>query len=209
MGLESRESWWRVKAHKIPVARYLGKGSNGTEMLRKELEGGNEGVRIPSTVHWLSGAPGVKARHKEGIIRASSVVLAVANEDIFRFVCKGRLRLQGHRYEVETYEKARPDVGCGHCCEWGYIEPQCPRAVARCGWCAEGHKTKEHRCPVEGYRAKKGHWCQHTAVKCANCRGPHFAQANVCPKKRTAYGGAKGAGLPPHVEAVRHDLEAR
>ena len=118
----------------------------------------------------------------------------MANEDILRFVCKGGLQLQGRRYKVETYEEVRPDVGCGHCCEWGHIEPQCPRAAARCGWCAEGHKTKEHRYLVEGCRAKKGHWCQHTVAKCANCRGPHFAQANVCPKKSTARGDAKWWG---------------
>ena len=46
-------------------------------------------------------------------------------------------------------------------------------------------------CPVKGCRAKKGHWCQHTVARCANCRGPHFAQANVC-LKRMARGEAKG-----------------
>ena len=83
-------------------------------------------------------------------------------------------------------------VGCGHCCEWGHIEPQCPRTAAHCGWFAEGHTTEDHRCPVEGYQAGKGHWCQHTVPKCAKCRGPHFAQANACPKKKAVPGDAKG-----------------
>lgn len=48
--LEARESWWWAKAHAIPVARYLGRGSNGTETLRKKLEAENEGIRIPSTI---------------------------------------------------------------------------------------------------------------------------------------------------------------
>ena len=48
-------------------------------------------------------------------------MLVVANEDILRLVCKGGLRLQGRRYEVETYEEVRPDVGYGHCCEWSHI----------------------------------------------------------------------------------------
>ena len=47
MGLESRESWWWVKAHAIPVAWYLGKGSNGTETLQKELETEIEGSESP------------------------------------------------------------------------------------------------------------------------------------------------------------------
>ena len=184
--------------HAIPVDRYLGRGSGGTEMLREELEAENVGIRFPSPIRWLSGALSVKARHHEGTIKASSVVLAVADEDTFRLVRKGGLRLQGRKYEVEAYEEVRRDVACGHCCEWGHIEPQCPRTAARCGWCAEGHTTKHHRCPVEGCRARKGHWCQHTVPKCANCRGPHFAQANACPKKKAARGDAKGwSGGPP------------
>ena len=44
-GLEARETWWWVKIHAIPVARYLGRGSGGTEMLREELEAENVGIR--------------------------------------------------------------------------------------------------------------------------------------------------------------------
>ena len=131
--------------HTIPVARYLGRGSGSTEILREELEAENVGIRIPSPIRWLSGAPSVKDRHHEGTIKALSVVLAVTDEDTFRLVRKGGLRLQGRRYEVEAYEEVRPDVRCGHCCEWGHIEPQCLRTAARCGWCAEGHTTKDHR----------------------------------------------------------------
>ena len=49
---------------------------------------------------------------------------------------------------------------------------------------------------MEGCRAKKGHWCQHTVAKRANCRGPHFAQANACSKKKAARGDAKGWRSP-------------
>ena len=62
----------------------------------------------------------------EGTIKASSVVLAVTDEDTCRLVCKGRLRLQGRRYETEAYEEIRPDVGCGRCGGWGRIEAQLP-----------------------------------------------------------------------------------
>ena len=60
-GLQARTAWWWLKVHAIPVARYLGKGSCGTDALREELEVENEGVKIPSTVRWLSGAASVKA----------------------------------------------------------------------------------------------------------------------------------------------------
>ena len=60
--MEAKKSWWWIKAHAIPVARYLGRGTNGTETLREELEAENEGIRIPSSVRWLSGVPSVKVR---------------------------------------------------------------------------------------------------------------------------------------------------
>ena len=92
-GLEARESWWWAKAHAIPVARYLGRGSNGTETLRRELEAENEGVRIPSTIRWLCGVQSVKTRQGERTISALSVVQAFANEDTFRQVWKRSLLL--------------------------------------------------------------------------------------------------------------------
>ena len=49
-GLEARTAWWWVKVHGIPVARYVGRGSHGTDLLREELEAENEGVKIPSTI---------------------------------------------------------------------------------------------------------------------------------------------------------------
>ena len=78
-------SWW--------WARYLGRGSNGTETLRRELEAENEGVRISSTIRWLCGVQGVKTRQGERTISALSVVQAFANEDTFRPVWKRGLLL--------------------------------------------------------------------------------------------------------------------
>ena len=195
-GLEARPSWWWMKIHGVPVARFVGRGPNGLTALREELEAENGGLSVPSPVRWLSGATSVKTRYREGVISASSVILAVRDEDTFRRVRKSGLRLQGRRLEAEAYEEIRPDVRCDHCCEWGHIESKCERTSARCGWCAEGHKTTDHRCPVEGCEVKKGHWCRHTVAKCANCKGPHFAQANVCPKKKAARGEAKGWRSP-------------
>ena len=45
--LETRTASWWVKAHAIQVARYLGKGLRGTDLLREELEVENEGSRSP------------------------------------------------------------------------------------------------------------------------------------------------------------------
>ena len=72
-----------------------------------------------------------------------------------------------------------------------------PRATARCGWCTKEHETKDHRCPVDRCKVKKGQWCQHTVAKWANCKGPHLAQANAFAKKKAARGEAKGWRSPP------------
>ena len=52
-------------------------------------------------------------------ITASSVVLAVADEAIYRLVRRGGLRLQGRRCDTGAYEETRPDVRCDHCSGWG------------------------------------------------------------------------------------------
>ena len=91
--------------HSIAVARYLGRGSRGTKTLREELEAENEGIRIPSPIGWLSGAHSVKARHHEGTFRATSVVLAVSDENTVRLVRKNELRLQCCRYEIESFQE--------------------------------------------------------------------------------------------------------
>ena len=58
------------------------------------------------------------------------------------------------------------------------------------------HETTAYQCPVEGCLAKKGHWCRHTVARCGNCRDPHFAQANTCPKKEATRRDARGWGPP-------------
>lgn len=109
--------------------------------------------------------PSVKARFIGGTIRASLVVLVVVDEDTFRLVCGEGLPLKGRVYDTKAYEKARADVECGRCSEWGRIEAQCSRTVAGCGWCAEGHKMSEHSWLLEGCQVRRSHWCKNRVAK--------------------------------------------
>lgn len=179
-----------------PGGPVFGQGSNGTETLREEVEAENEGIKVRSTVRWLSGAPSVKARFKERTIKASSVVLAVADEDTFRLVCRMGLRLQGRVYDTEAYEEVRPDVGCGRCCEWGHIEAQCPRTAARCGWCAEGHKTSEHSCPAEGCRLGRATGAS-TPWQSAGTAGALTSPRLMPARRRGPPAGRRKGGDPP------------
>ena len=98
----------------------MGTGSK-EQSLRDVIETQHEGIKVPSTVRWLSGALSVRTYFKEGTIKASSVALTVADEDTFRHVIR-KLHLQGRIYDNKVYEEAGPDVRCGRCCEWGNIE---------------------------------------------------------------------------------------
>ena len=84
-----------MKNHGIPVARYLGRGSNGTTKPKKEHETVNEGVRTPSAVRWLGRAIDVRSRYVNGAVEASSVFLAVLGEATFSQFPKSGLRLVG------------------------------------------------------------------------------------------------------------------
>ena len=100
------------------MARYLGRGSRGTDSLREELEVENEEFRIPSAIRWLSGATSVKGWFNDKIIMASSVVFAVSGESVYRSIQRSGVRLQGRRYEVEAYEEIRLEVRCGYGSGW-------------------------------------------------------------------------------------------
>ena len=72
----------------------------------------------------------------------------------------------------------------------GHIEAYRARG-ARCALCAAEHRTGKHKCPT-----KDALWARARA-KCPNCRGPHTAQSNLCPKNKEARQAAKGWRPPP------------
>ena len=146
-------------------------GGGGLLKLRGELEAENSGVSVLAEARWLGGAR-VRARSQREKSGTSSVVAAVLGEAPFGRLCKSGVRLPGGRHEVEVYEEARPDAFCSRCSGWGHIAPHCEAAVPRCSICAGNHTTIDHRCPVEGRRAKKGRPCPHGTAECAGCGGP-------------------------------------
>ena len=128
VGVELNEIWKRVKIHGIPLARYVGKGTHGTEKLREEIEAENEGVTIPLVVRWLGKLADIKARAMRGEISASSITFVVRGEGVANRLIKNGLRIIGKIYQVEAYEEARPDAMCRTCCGWGHVEAQCAPA---------------------------------------------------------------------------------
>jgi hypothetical protein len=52
--------------------------------------------------------------------------------------------------------------------------------------CAGNHEANEHKYLITGYSILTGKACIYLSVKYINCKGPHFAIFNSCPKKRAA-----------------------
>jgi len=52
--VEEKQSWERPKIHIIPLARYMGKGTEGLQMMSEEIKVQNQAVTIPAQVRWLS-----------------------------------------------------------------------------------------------------------------------------------------------------------
>jgi hypothetical protein len=82
--VEENETWERLKIHAVPLAQYMGKGTEGLQKMRQELEVENEGIAIPTQVRWLANPRTIRERKQNGEITTSSVV----------FVVKGRKMAQ-------------------------------------------------------------------------------------------------------------------
>jgi hypothetical protein len=101
IGFKENEAWQRLKIHGVPLNRYVGRGTNGLEKLREEIQAENAGVTIPMAARWLGRVPQLKERWASGIITASSVVFAVRGEDTGRKPLREGVRICGNRYTVE------------------------------------------------------------------------------------------------------------
>ena len=102
---------------------------------------------------------------------------------MFNCLLKSGLRLWAS-YEVEAFEEIRPDALCGSCSGGATSRRTAPEILAVL--CMQRSTAPDrYKCPVEGCSVGKGQACAHGV---ANCRGPHTAQSNLCPK-------VEGAGL--------------
>ena len=68
VNITSNETWKWVKIHGVTLFLYMGKGTNGLNKLREEIEAENEGVEIPMEMRWLGRVPTIQERVRtEGI----------------------------------------------------------------------------------------------------------------------------------------------
>jgi hypothetical protein len=181
----------------VPLNRYVGRGTNGQEKLREEIQAENAGVTIPMAARWLGRVPQLKERWASGSITASSVVFAVRGEDTARKLLREGVRIYGNRYTVERYQEERPNVQCMNCAKWGHIDSKCnSQTKVKYNLCVEKHRTDQHQCQVMGCTKGKGQQCAHLIIKCPNCRGQHVGWSKACPERQKAKEEAKNWRCP-------------
>ena len=120
--VEGNESWERLKIHTVPLVRYMGKGTEGLQKMKEEIQAGNDGVAIPAQVRWLSNPRIIREREQRGEIKASSVVFIVRGKNVAQRLVNKGVVAAGVRYIVEPYTNAGPNSVCDRCCGWGHIE---------------------------------------------------------------------------------------
>ena len=191
--ITANETWRRVKIHGVSLNRYLGRGTHGLEKLREEIVAENEGVEVPMQIRWLGRVPDIKERVVADGIRGSSVTFVVRGQLMADKIIKRGVRAAGRHYQVEAFIEVRPDSICGACSGWGHGEHSCASPTApRCALCAGEHRTVDHKCTVNECKAPRGSVCIHLIARCPNCKGPHSARSDQCPKKKEAQQKATG-----------------
>jgi hypothetical protein len=188
VGVESNETWAKVKIHGVSLERYMTEtGPEGLQILREEIEAENPGVVIPTAPRWVGSVNRIMERWGQGEIRGSTVTFAIQDKRIAERLLATGLRAAGLRYKVERYAIEGPDAICANCSVWGHIAEKCD-APARCMYCAEDHPASQHHCLIPTCTEPKGpgHLCKYNKEKCANCGDKHIAQSGKCPDKQRA-----------------------
>jgi len=188
--VEENATWEWIKIHAVPLMQYMGKGTEGPQKMREELEAENKGIGIPTQVRWLANPRTSRERRQNGQIPASSVVFVVKGSRLAQSLIKKGIKAAGVWYRVEAFTNAGPDSRCELCCGWGHIENKCGN-MPKCGYCSGKHRTSDHKCNVVGCMAKQGSLCGHTQEKCPNCKGHHIAFSSRCAKRSEAAKAAR------------------
>lgn len=108
----------------------------------------------------------------DGNGRVSVIVEFSRAEDANKIIDEG-LIWKGEVFQCERYDRKCRLRQCFRCHTYGHIGTQC-KATTTCGYCAQGHATRE--CPTRNDTT--------TPRKCAICHGDHKSWHNECPTRK-------------------------
>ena len=137
-----------------------------------ELTTYNAGLALAGQPRWLT------TEESRAGKSASSIVIAITGPRAPTFVGK-RLAAFSTTYRTERRLRFNSLTQCSNCHGFGHHSNKCTNA-ASCRWCALTHPTGGHTCPTATCRVR-GRPCDHSALKCVNCNGPHDAHSTSCP----------------------------
>jgi hypothetical protein len=85
------------------------------QMMHEEFEVENEGIMIPTQVHWLVNPRTSWKTMQNGEIDALSVVLVVEGSKVAQGLLQKGIKMAVVWDQVETYKSQSPDTGCELC----------------------------------------------------------------------------------------------
>jgi hypothetical protein len=140
---------------------------------------------MPIMPQWLA-KEAIRERYNNKEINFSTIIITVRNKiEADELMAKG-LYFGGYNHKVDRYWETGPAEICPKCLEYGHTSFGGCSKTPKCYICAGNHEANEHKCPITGCSTPAGKACIHLPVKCINCKGPHLAISNSCPKKRAA-----------------------
>jgi len=111
--------------HIVRLVRYMGKGTDGPQEMREEIQAENEGVTFPTPVRWISNSCTNLETEQTCEINASSVEFVVKWKKVELRPVSKAMSAAGVQYKVKTDRHAETDSHCECCCRWGQIESKC------------------------------------------------------------------------------------
>jgi len=154
-----------ILVHGIPTSKTLAEIAN-------ELTTYNTGLSLTEQPRWLT-TDGARAGKT-----ASTVVINITGPRAADYVGK-RLAAFSTTYRTERRLRFNSHTQCSNCHGYGHHNNKCTNP-ASCRWCASPHPTGGHTCPTATCRIR-GRPCNHTVLRCVNCKGPHDAHTTSCP----------------------------
>jgi hypothetical protein len=188
-GVNQAEEWYKLRVHRVHLERYL-ENPEGLQLAKEEIEA-TQSLQMPLMPQWLANQETIRKRYHNREINFSTIVITVPNKLVADKLMAQGLYFGGHNHMADRYWETGPEEICPKCLEYGHTSFGGCSKTPKCYICAGNHQANEHKCPITGCSTPVGKACIHLPIKCINCKGPHFAISNNCPKKRAVIEEAK------------------
>jgi len=177
-GIEIPHRTYSVVAHRAPADTFNANEdiSSAIDQIQEE----NEHLGLDFSIKSLTWLNGEKDRETDGFgpLRIDFKTKESANTAI-----GGNLSLGKNTCRTSIFVPR--DYQCFRCQDWGHRATSCSRDV-KCGLCAGGHSTAEHKCEHDK-KCKDNKKCDRDKLKCANCSGSHASWIRACPTALQAF----------------------